>query len=81
MEVFTVLRPAKNSYSVYETLSKNDVSMDFHSILTMKLNIALMAVKDGKKSAEQAYTDLLPELQKALEEAKQKGAKEKAEKK
>ncbi|WP_186786185.1 ABC transporter substrate-binding protein [Paenibacillus agilis] len=81
MEAFTMLRPAKNSYSVYETLNKNDVSGDFHSTLTMKLNEALTAVKDGKKSAEQAYADLLPELQKALGEAKQKGAKEKAKKK
>lgn len=76
-----MLRPAKNSYYLHKTLNKNDVSMEFHSTLTMKLNEALMAVKDGKKSAEQAYSDLLPELQKALEEAKQKGAKEKAEKK
>ncbi|MBD8500237.1 ABC transporter substrate-binding protein [Paenibacillus arenosi] len=81
MEAFTMLRPAKNNYNVYKTLNKNDVSVEFHSTLTMKLNEALMAVKDGKKSAEQAYSDLLPELQKALEEAKQKGAKEKAEKK
>ncbi|MCR8846147.1 extracellular solute-binding protein [Paenibacillus sp. SC116] len=77
MEAFTMLRPAKNNYSLYSTLEKNDVSYEFSQTLTMKLDEALKSVADGKKSADQAYTELISELQKTLVEAKQKGAKEK----
>ncbi len=81
MEAFTILRPAKNSYSLDEVLYKNNVSKEFISSLNTKLGAALNAVKDGKKSAEQAFNELIPELQKALEEAKRKGAEEKKKKK
>ncbi|WP_186786186.1 extracellular solute-binding protein [Paenibacillus agilis] len=81
LEAFTMLRPAKNNYSLYSALEKNDISYEFNQTLTTKLDEALTNVKNGKKSAEQAYNELIPELQKALEEAKQKGTKEKAKKK
>ncbi|MBD8500240.1 ABC transporter substrate-binding protein [Paenibacillus arenosi] len=72
MEAFTILRPAKNSYTLDEVLRKNNVSKEFADTLNTKLGNALSAVKEGKKSADQAYQDLLPELQHALVEAKKK---------
>ncbi|MBD8500238.1 ABC transporter substrate-binding protein [Paenibacillus arenosi] len=81
MEAFTMLRPAKNNYSMQSTLEKNDISYEFHQTLATKLEEALTSVKNGKKSADQAYNELIPELQKALEEAKRKGAEEKKKKK
>ncbi|MBD8500239.1 ABC transporter substrate-binding protein [Paenibacillus arenosi] len=81
LEAFTMLRPGKNNYPFYRILEKNDISNEFNQTLSMKLDEALKSVKEGKKSADQAYNELIPELQKALVEAKQKGAEEEAKKK
>ncbi|MCR8846143.1 extracellular solute-binding protein [Paenibacillus sp. SC116] len=79
-EAFTLLKPGSNARALYKTLSKNKVSDEFFSAFHNKLDESIMAVADGKKSPEQAYEQLLPELQKQLDIDKNKREDKKAEK-
>ncbi|TVX87162.1 ABC transporter substrate-binding protein [Paenibacillus agilis] len=76
MGAFTKLKPSL-SPSLQETLTKNKISASFIEQIDQSIYEAIHSVVDGKKSSEQAYTDLLSELQKHLDEARVKGQKEK----
>ncbi|TVX87161.1 ABC transporter substrate-binding protein [Paenibacillus agilis] len=77
-EAFTLLKPGSNARALYRTFYKNNVSDEFYASFQNKLNESIMAVADGKKSPEQAYEQLLPELQKDLDIDRQKREDKKA---
>ncbi|WP_028594101.1 ABC transporter substrate-binding protein [Paenibacillus assamensis] len=81
VEAFTMLKPS-NAPTVRETMQKNNVSVSSFFVNAEKaFDKAFKSVVDGKKTAEQAYDELVPELQKHLDEARRKGQEEQAKKK
>ncbi|MBD8500234.1 ABC transporter substrate-binding protein [Paenibacillus arenosi] len=76
MGAFTKLKPSL-SPSLEETIGKHNISESFIEQIDQSIYEAIQSVVDGKKSSEQAYMDLLPELQKRLDEARIKEGKEK----